>query len=309
MARTTSSPSRFGWLAPALLGLVLAALPRPADAQVFKICGDVDDNDSVTVTDGVQVLRAAAGLTTDCTDAICDVDVSGTISVTDGVIVLRKAAGLSITENCIPDDGRIDQQLSYLLQFGEPLVSNVLPTVVEHRQESIDNSFTCDNGEDGIYDIVVTDGQQDNTFDTCFFDNAIIDGDVENANDDPILTITITDARTDETLDFAGTDGTALLGVNVEGGVKYSGRLDGTAGFERFDTADFLLVVNNLQVGTGPYPLGGSISYEFNEDSAVPDIRRARIFYDGSNLARVEVTFTDGSFKYYKFELAFLNFI
>ena len=79
--------------------------------------------------------------------------------------------------------------------------------------------------------------------------------------------------------------------------------------FERFDTSDFLLVVSNLQVGTGPYPLGGSISYEFTEDSAVPDIRRARIFYDGSNLARVEVTFTDGSFKYYKFELAFLNFI
>jgi hypothetical protein len=63
-----------------------------------------------------------------------------------------------------------------------------------------------------------------------------------------------------------------------------------------------LLVVNNLQVPPTGFPLGGSISYEFTEDSAVPDIRRARVFYDGSNLARVEVTFTDGSFKYYKLE-------
>lgn len=310
MARTTSrSSSRFGWLPLVLLGLGLAVLPGKADAQVFKVCGDVDDNDVVSVTDGVQVLRAAAGLSSDCTDAICDIDVSGTVSVTDGVIVLRKAAGLAITENCIPDDGRINQQLSYLLQFGEPLVSNVLPTVVQRRGESIDNSFECENGEDGTYDVTYLDGQQDSSFSNCFFDNAIIDGDVENANDDPILAIEITDARTDETLDFEGTDGTALLGVNIDGGVKYSGRLDGVPSFERFDTSDFLLVVSNLQVGTGPYPLGGSISYEFTEDSAVPDIRRARIFYDGSNLARVEVTFTDGSFKYYKFELAFLNFI
>jgi hypothetical protein len=74
----------------------------------LKICGDVDDNDSVTVTDGVQVLRAAAGLTSDCTEAICDVDVSGTIGVTDGVLVLRKAAGLPIAENCVPDNGVIN---------------------------------------------------------------------------------------------------------------------------------------------------------------------------------------------------------
>jgi len=41
----------------------------------------------------------------------------------------------------------------------------------------------------------------------------------------------------------------------------------------------------------------------------VPDIRRVRVFYDGSNLARVEVTFTNGDFKYYRFELQFLNFL
>ncbi len=292
----------------AAVAALLGALAGPVQAQVFKVCGDVDDNDVVSVTDGVQVLRAAAGLTSDCTDAICDVDVSGAITVTDGVTILRKAAGLSIKENCIPDDGRINQQVAYLLQFSQPLVSAVLPTIILRRNETIDNSFECDNGEDGLYEVTFLDGQQDSSFSDCFVDNAVINGDVENANDDPILAIELGDARNDDTIGFEGTNGGALLGVNIEGGIKYSGRLDGLPSFERFDTSDFLLVVSNLQVAATGYPLGGSISYEFTEDSAVPDIRRVRVFFDGSNLARVEVTFTDGGFSYYKFELQFLNF-
>ena len=64
---------------------------KPAAAQV---CGDATGDGIVTVTDGVQTLRAAAQLATTCTTATCDVDGSGTITVTDGVNVLRKAAGL-----------------------------------------------------------------------------------------------------------------------------------------------------------------------------------------------------------------------
>jgi hypothetical protein len=305
--RQSSASRALGALA---LWALLALSPAMARAQVFKICGDVDDNDVVSVTDGVQVLRAAAELSSDCTPEICDVDLSGTITVTDGVTILRKAAGLSIKENCIPDDGRINQQVSYLLQFSEPLVSAVLPTIIQRRNETIDNSFECDNGEDGLYEVTYLDGQQDSSFSDCYVDNAVINGDVENANDDPILTIELGDARNDDTIGFEGTNGSALLGVNIEGGgIKYSGRLDAFPAFDRFDTSDFLLVVSNLQVAATGFPLGGSISYEFTEDSAVPDIRRVRVFYDGSNLARVEVTFTNGDFKYYKFELQFLNFI
>lgn len=297
-------------LGVATLLALLGGLPTPAQSQIFKVCGDVDDNDVVSVTDGVQVLRASAGLSSDCTDPICDVDVSGAITVTDGVIILRKAAGLSITQNCIPDDGNINQQVSYLLQFSEPLVSAVLPTVISRRNETFDNSFECENGEDGLYEVTYLDGQQDSSFSDCFVDNAVINGDVENANDDPLLAIELGDARNDDTIGFEGTNGSALLGINLEGGgIKYSGRLDGLPSFERFDTSDFLLVVSNLQVAATGFPLGGSISYEFTEDSAVPDIRRVRVFYDGSNLARVEVTFTNGEFKYYRFELQFLNFL
>ncbi|MEO7436450.1 MAG: hypothetical protein ABI080_13295 [Candidatus Binatia bacterium] len=62
----------------------------------YAVCADADGNGSVSVTDGVIVLRAAAGLATECTPAACDVDGSGAITVTDGVHTLRAAAGLPI---------------------------------------------------------------------------------------------------------------------------------------------------------------------------------------------------------------------
>jgi hypothetical protein len=63
-------------------------------------CGDADHSEAVTVTDGVQTLRAAAGLSSPCTLARCDVDGSGAITVTDGVQVLRLAAGIGVDVHC-----------------------------------------------------------------------------------------------------------------------------------------------------------------------------------------------------------------
>jgi hypothetical protein len=67
-----------------------------------EVCGDADGSGSVTLTDGVQTLRAAAGLSSSCTPARCDVDGNGAVSLTDGVQVLRAAAGLPITGTCTP---------------------------------------------------------------------------------------------------------------------------------------------------------------------------------------------------------------
>ncbi len=68
-----------------------------SSSAATSLCGDADGNGIVTVTDGVQTLRAAAGLSSACTAARCDMDGSGTVTVTDGVNVLRKAAGLPVT--------------------------------------------------------------------------------------------------------------------------------------------------------------------------------------------------------------------
>jgi hypothetical protein len=66
----------------------------------LSICGDPDQSGAPGVTDGVHSLRAAAGLTNNCSLNACDVDGSGSITVTDGVNILRKSAGLSATSAC-----------------------------------------------------------------------------------------------------------------------------------------------------------------------------------------------------------------
>ncbi len=80
--------------------VVVGFAAASADAQV---CGDANGDGRVSVSDGVQALRAAADLPNIC-DTDCDVDGNGDISVTDGVNILRKAAGLPIVEACPPGD-------------------------------------------------------------------------------------------------------------------------------------------------------------------------------------------------------------
>lgn len=63
-------------------------------------CGDADSNGSVSVSDGVHALLAAAALPSNCTLETCDADGGGTVTVTDGVNVLRAAAGLSANLSC-----------------------------------------------------------------------------------------------------------------------------------------------------------------------------------------------------------------
>ena len=69
-------------------------------AAAAQSCGDADGSGTVTVSDGVQTLRAAAALPSLCFPSRCDVDGSGTVSVTDGVNVLRAAADLPSVAAC-----------------------------------------------------------------------------------------------------------------------------------------------------------------------------------------------------------------
>lgn len=57
---------------------------------------------TLTVTDGIRVLRAAAELPSSCLIDFCDADASGSTTVTDGVRVLRAAAALPVALECAP---------------------------------------------------------------------------------------------------------------------------------------------------------------------------------------------------------------
>ncbi len=78
-----------------IAALVTIVVARLALAQFESTCGDANGDGEVTVSDGVNALRAAAELSTTCTLETCDVDRDGSITVTDGVNILRRAAGLS----------------------------------------------------------------------------------------------------------------------------------------------------------------------------------------------------------------------
>ena len=67
-----------------------------------RACGDADGNTILTVTDGVQVLRAAADLPSSCLADFCDTDGDGATGVTDGVLTLRAAAALAVDLRCAP---------------------------------------------------------------------------------------------------------------------------------------------------------------------------------------------------------------
>ncbi len=79
----------------ALGGVGLASRVLAADT-----CGDANRTGTVTVTDGVLVLSAAAQLPALCPRERCDMNVDGDVSVTDGVLALRVAAGIQTTVAC-----------------------------------------------------------------------------------------------------------------------------------------------------------------------------------------------------------------
>jgi len=87
---------------PTLATLLIAGIltGTPVRARLDSVCGDADGSGDVTVSDGVNALRAAADLSTRCTLETCDVDRDGRITVTDGVNILRRAAGLPTNDDC-----------------------------------------------------------------------------------------------------------------------------------------------------------------------------------------------------------------
>jgi hypothetical protein len=112
-------PSSATW-SKCLLAVVFCA--SSATTATAQLCGDSDANGQVTVTDGVNVLRAAARLSSTCTQnfAACDTDGNAEISVSDGVNVLRAAAALSST--C---DVQVGQFIATATTIFGPLIKTV----------------------------------------------------------------------------------------------------------------------------------------------------------------------------------------
>lgn len=143
------------------LGTVLGA-----GSAWAQLCGDADGNGNVSVTDGVQALRAAAGLPSSCAAGRCDVDGNGSISVTDGVNVLRKVAGLAITEAC-PSGSTNESVRAFVGEMTK--IARIAGASAAHLRAMAAGSTPCDEG------FIELDGET-SRFENCRFGNIVING-------------------------------------------------------------------------------------------------------------------------------------
>ncbi|MCC6848152.1 MAG: hypothetical protein IT294_06580 [Deltaproteobacteria bacterium] len=250
-----------------ILGILVVA---PAAAQT---CGDATGDDTVTVTDGVQALREAAGLSSAC-DEGCDVDGSGAVTVSDGVNVLRKAAGLAINEACEftgqEANGVVTPSLSV---FG---AMTKVPGVGENALAA---AGECDNAEGSIATVGFGNSSA-TTFTACRLGPAIVDGTIGRAVlaqgvvlgfDD----FRVTHAETGETHTIDG-----QLGVSdVQGTGK---RIAGTLTVISSKRGSFTLLFQRILLAGDGSVRQGSLIYDLSKTT-------------GGTIARIQIDFSDAA--------------
>lgn len=275
------------WKSLAAVAVVSFVCIGSASAQV---CGDADNSGAVTVTDGVQTLRSAAGLSTTCTSALCDVDGSGTVSVTDGVNVLRKAAGLAITESC-PGTSR-DEQVATLLRNTLPVFGSLTKlggaararaaSTIEQPCDNVDGSFTIDDqtGELNFFNCDLGGFKYDGFF----------AGDGESLDFD----ISFTDLSTG---DFEALSGSLSQSASGEQFIV-SGFFDLSSNLGSFSVDFDELVVDPNNVNF----VGGALEFSV-DDGSLSEIDSIRLNFNTGNVAFVEVNLVDGDVVPFNFDL------
>jgi hypothetical protein len=259
----------------ALCAVVLFAVPASA-----QLCGDADGNGQVSVTDGVQALRAAATLTNTCTAARCDVDGNGSISVTDGVNILRKAAALPITENCPGTEAQIEELLQNTLPiFGQ------LTKVGGAAAAQIAEVFACDNSE-GFFEIDDETGEI--TFVNCQLDVFLYDGTLssDDGGNTVFFDISFVDLTTDEFFSIFGDLG---FRSTQTGGI-IAGSLD--ISFEGL--GEISVVFEEVETDIDDNFVGGSILFDAT-DSDIDGVVGIRVGFTTDVVVPVSVILDDQS--------------
>lgn len=256
-----------------LLGALAAALVVTCPAGALALCGDADGNGRVTVSDGVQTLRAAAGLSSPCDDD-CDVDGSGAITVSDGVNVLRKAAELTVVENCANGDP-VASLIGHTLDIFGPLTK-----VGAVGATPAGSASPCDNPNGGFQQS--TDGF---TFDDCRIGNVTFTGFL-GRGDGTLSFNGLAVARAGDVLTLVGSLSVGDAGGNPE----LSGVLDGNS--EQLGA----YVITFQQVVSGPQgsTLDGVLDFD-TSDADIPNVVDVRVTLTGGTSLPVLVRFADDS--------------
>jgi hypothetical protein len=255
-----------------------------------QVCGDADNNGTVTVTDGVQALRAAASLPSTCDgNGNCDVDGNGTVTVTDGVNILRKAADLPITEACI---GSVDSQVENVLRSTVPIFGGLTKLVTPSGQVATSETFSCDNAG-GTFEIDEQTGAIH--FFDCDVEGINYDGFIEfDASTNTVaIELDFVDVATGESFSFSAELSSRQNGDNV----VVAGPLDFSSSF----AGDLSLNIEEVAVDPNGNLVAGSILFDAS-DADIAGVAAIRISFDGSTVNPVDVIAPDQSVQHFDFD-------
>ena len=274
------------------LTLLFCAFAAIASAQT---CGDADGSGTVTVTDGVQTLRAAAGLASSCTPERCDVDASGSVTVSDGVNVLRKAAGLSAPEACpggSDADAQVQETIAPVLPFfafGLDFASDV-SLASRAAAGPAANVEDCPAGGSRLKDF--TGAVLRIEFQACGyaspglgsfrFDRRIL---VNFLQSQVAFSFDVTDVGSGRLVSF---EGLFAFVPRSGGGFVADGAITLTT-----PQGDFALVVNDLEVDDDGHVVAGGGSITDSDDAF--DLEKLDFQVTGAATATLTATFDDGS--------------
>ena len=257
---------------------------RPASAQV---CGDADGSGAVTVTDGVQTLRAAAELDSACTVEACDIDGSGSITVTDGVGVLRKAAGLPVTDNCPSAAGQpatVLLELQAIFKYGVGFASGTPVTA-------------CANPPDGTLEVAVDEDGTTTSFDTCQVDAVELFGDI--VVEPALLTFFVFEADTAGSEDFLSDyEGDLTLGT-AGAGRSLNGELDVTT-----ESAGIVTLTFTNATVAGGILTGGTATADLAASDIADAFTQLVFTFDGSGVANVVATQSNAGTVSFRYDIA-----
>jgi hypothetical protein len=281
------------WKYSAAVAGLLVAMSVTAEAQV---CGDADGNDKVTVTDGVQVLRKAADLSSSCGATLCDVDGNGKVTVTDGVQVLRKAADLPITGTCSGVTGQLEALLGPTLPtlsiFGPltKLGSSAQAKMAASAQAAGQN--ICENPT-GEFSVDQATGEI--TFFDCEFGGFAFDGTIGVDGSTIAFDLDFTNLKSEESISFLG-DLTAI--PSGENSVL-NGNLE--IDFSDLTLSSVALTFEDVVSDPAGNSISGHVLFDAS-DSDIAGVVGIRVDVAPSTIVPVAVIFDDKSTRNFTFD-------
>jgi hypothetical protein len=257
------------------LGLLLAFVTAPAHAE---LCGDADGSGTVTVTDGVRVLRSAAGLGDACALTACDLDGSGAVSVTDGVLALRKAAGLAGNDRC-PGGDTVAASAEAAIRESVPFLVGGVGLLVQQLTVAGAAGEACDNDPLGT----LVFGEASIDFQSCALGDFVFTGHIDiEAQGGTYVDLSITDPATGR-----------VTTANGRVSFRTSGDDRIVNGTPRLDSAfgPYTLSFDDLVVAPSGEYVAGQVVLDVR-DTTLEGVATIAITFDGDDLARGQVVVT-----------------